>query len=55
MIRVLIEVSSWHEDGRYGKEQGMNEIVGDSAWSSWAEELLQQLGFDKRYDLFYRQ
>ncbi|GMN29538.1 hypothetical protein TIFTF001_002475 [Ficus carica] len=47
MVRVLVEASPWQEDGRYGKEQGMNEIVGGGAWSSCAEEVLQQLGFQQ--------
>ena len=45
IIRVLVEVNLRHEDGRCGKQQGMNEIVISGVWSSCTGEILQQLSF----------
>ncbi|GMN47396.1 hypothetical protein TIFTF001_016576 [Ficus carica] len=45
MVRFLAYASPWQEDGRCGKEQGKNEIIGGSVWSTCAEEVLQQLSF----------
>ncbi|GMN21414.1 hypothetical protein TIFTF001_045497, partial [Ficus carica] len=45
MVRVLAKASLWQEDGRYGKVQGMNEIVGGGVWPSCIGEVLQHLGF----------
>ncbi|GMN38617.1 hypothetical protein TIFTF001_007853 [Ficus carica] len=45
MVRNLAKKSPWQEDGRCGKKQGRNEIVGGGAWLSCEREVLQQLDF----------
>ena len=42
MVMVLADVSTWEEEnGCYGNEQGMNEIVSGGVSSSRAKEVLQ--------------
>ncbi|GMN47029.1 hypothetical protein TIFTF001_016226 [Ficus carica] len=42
IMMVVAEASSWEEEnGCYGNEQGMNEIVGGGVSSSRAKEVLQ--------------
>ncbi|GMN47114.1 hypothetical protein TIFTF001_016295 [Ficus carica] len=41
MIRVLMESSSWQEDGRCGNEQDLNEIVTGDTWLSSVRKVTQ--------------